>query len=93
MMHSCRMGRILFKEDMAVAYMPRGEDHRLKNCFMNRDNVHGICTTAIHTVYAKYDRSTNQWNMFKYNVNSIPTIFTKAEDDCLEFHEYFGGRL
>ena len=60
---------------------------------MNRDNVHCICTTAIHTVYAKFDRYTNQWNMFKYNVNPIPTIFTQAEDDCLEFHEYFGGCL
>lgn len=93
MMHSCRMGRILFKEDMAVAYMPRGEDHRLKNRVVNRDNVHCICTTAIHTVYAKFDGYTNQWNMFKYNVNPIPTIFTQAEDDCLEFHEYFGGCL
>lgn len=90
MMHSCRMGKILFRDDMAVAYMPRGEDHRLKNHVMNRDNVHDICTTAMHTVYARCDKNTGRWRMFKYNVNPIPTAFTRAEDDCLEFHEYMG---
>lgn len=85
MMHACRMGSIEMHGDTAVAYMPRGEEHRLKNRQLTHENVHSIFSTALHFIYAK--KVEGVWKMYKYRIEPISEVIP-TWDDCLEYHEY-----
>lgn len=88
MMHACRMKGIEIDGDTAVACMPRGEEHRLKNRWLTRDNVHAVFSTALHFIYAK--KTDGQWKMYKYRIEPCEGEIPVA-DDCLEYHEYLEG--
>lgn len=88
MMHACRMKHIEINGDTAVAYMPRGEEHRLKNRMLTRDNVHSVFSTALHFIYAK--KINGEWKMYKYRIEPVSEQIP-VEDECLEYHEYLQG--
>lgn len=86
MMHACRMKDIIIDGNKAVAYMPRAEEHRLKNRVLNRENVHSMFSTAMHYIYAEKD-GNNQWKMYKYRIEPVSEQIA-VEDDCICFDEY-----
>jgi len=86
MIHSCRMDRILFEdENTAHAYMPRGEEYRLKNHNPDKESIHSMVTTAMHHIYAR--KIDGKWRMYKYRIT--PELrFDPMEDDQIRYDEY-----
>ena len=93
MIHSCRMGKIVFEdENTAHAYMPRGEEYRLKNHNLDRESIHSMVTTATHHIYAK--KINGKWLMYKYRIT--PELrFDPMNDDEILYDEYIreGDRI
>ncbi len=88
MMHACRMHSVEINGDTATAYMHRGEEHRLKNKRLTRENVHSVFSTAVHMIYAR--REEEQWKMYKYRIEPVSRELP-TPDECLEYHEFLIG--
>lgn len=86
MIHSCRMKSIEISGNKALALMPRSEEHRLKNIFINKDNVHSMFSTAVHMIYAEKN-SEGIWKLYKYRIEPIAEQIP-ISDDCVCFDEY-----
>jgi hypothetical protein len=71
MMHACRMGAIELDGDVAVAWMPRGEEHRLRGLALTAENVDSAFTTAVHKLVARRD-ATGAWRLARYRIE--PTL-------------------
>jgi hypothetical protein len=85
MMHACRMGAITIDGDHATAWMPRGEEHRLRNRVLDRHNVHSAFTTAVHKLSAvKID---NEWRLARYRIE-LASDATPIPDDIVTWDEY-----
>ena len=86
MIHSCRMDRIVFEDENTVhAYMPRGEEYRLKNHNPDKGSIHSMVTTAIHHIHAK--KIDGRWLMYKYRIT--PELrFDPMADDQILYDEY-----
>lgn len=91
--HANRFGTLEINGNYAIAFMPRGEDHRLKDMVFTRDNIHSITTTEAHKVYAK--KVNGEWKMYKiesgfYNTEYIPEsdYFIPIDDSIIAYDEY-----
>jgi len=86
MQHSCRMTAINREGDRALAYMLRGEEHRLKNRVLNRNNIHSVFATAVHLIYA-VKTAQGEWKMYKYRIEPYSEMVT-VDDDCMLYDEH-----
>ncbi|MCR4634456.1 MAG: nuclear transport factor 2 family protein [Erysipelotrichaceae bacterium] len=90
MIHSCRMDRIEYEDENTVhAYMPRGEEYRLKNHNPDKESIHSMVTTAMHHIYAK--KIDGIWRMYKYRIT--PELrFDPMSDEQIRYDEYIRRR-
>lgn len=91
--HANRMGSCLIEGDRAVAMMPRGEEHRLRDRVYTRENIHSMVTTGSHKLYAR--KEDGVWKLEKLEFGFIPTEenrFIPMDDDVVAFDEFVLGR-
>lgn len=89
--HANRMVEVHVYGDTAVAWMPRGEDHRLRNRVYNRENIHSMVTTGGHKVWAR--KEDGRWKMYRLRTILTPTQFDLIDDSVLQYDEHVvGGR-
>ena len=88
MMHACRMLSVKIEGDKALACMPRGEEHRLKNGMLTRENICSVFSTAMHYIFAR--REDGRWKMYNYRIEPLSQQIPVGEN-CLEYHEYLMG--
>ena len=91
--HSNRMGYCKIDGDHAVAMMPRGEEHRLRDKVYNRENIHSMVTTSSHKLYAK--KIDGVWKLYKLESGHVPVQkirFIPVEDDVIAYDEYVLGK-
>lgn len=85
MMHACRMQNIVIDGNKAIAFMPRSEEHRLKNRLLNRQNIHSLYSTALHYIYAIKEGA--DWKMYKYRIEPLSQqIQLNDSDICFDEH-------
>jgi len=89
MMHSYRPVSITYEGNTAEATLYRGEDHRLKNRILNKDNIHDMVMNMICTCGARKENGV--WKMTKYRLEMAEDAIRTA-DDCLVFDEYVRDR-
>lgn len=90
--HANRMGSLVINGDMAIAMMPRGEEHRLRDRVYTRENIHSMVTTSSHKLYAK--KIDGVWKLEKIEFGFIPKEekrFIPMDDDVVAFDEYVLG--
>ncbi len=91
--HANRMGSCIINGDYAIAMMPRGEEHRLRDRVYTRDNIHSMVTTSAHKLYAK--KEDGIWKLTRIDFGFIPREeyrFIPMEDDVVAYDEYVLGR-
>lgn len=89
--HANRMAEVHVYGDKAVAWLPRGEDHRLRNRVFNRKTIHSMVTTGGHKVWAR--KEDGRWKMYRLRTILVPTQFDEIDDSVLQYDEHVvGGR-
>ncbi len=89
--HANRMTEVYVDGDTAVAWMPRGEDHRLRNRVYNRINIHSMVSTGGHKVWAR--KEDGRWKIYRMRTILVPTQFDYLDDSVLHWDEHVvGGR-
>ncbi len=92
MEHANRMGSCVITGDTAIAWMPRGEEHRLRDKVYTRENIHSMVTTEAHKIYAK--KIDGVWKLYKIQAGFEPVEkmrFIPMGDDIVSFDEYIIG--
>ena len=87
--HANRMAEVHVYGDKAVAWLPRGEDHRLRNRVFNRENIHSMVSTGGHKVYAR--KEDGRWKMYRLRTILVPVQFDPIADDVLQYDEHVAG--
>lgn len=91
--HANRMGSCIIDGDHAVAMMPRGEEHRLRDRVYTRDNIHSMVTTGSHKLYAQKENGV--WKLLRLEFGFTPreeTRFIPMDDNVIAFDEFVLGR-
>ncbi len=89
MQHANRMGDLKIEGDHAMAWMPRGEDHRLRNRVFTHENIHSMVTTGGHMIYAK--KIEGKWIMYRIQFTLQKVEFIPIDDSTLAYDEFIVG--
>ena len=91
-MHAYRMGQIEFNGDRAMVYMPRGEEHRIKNIVVDKENIHYVFTNML-AIGGATKMKDGKWKINKYRVE-MAQGHTTTRDDQIVYDEYIisGGK-
>ncbi|MDE5910206.1 MAG: nuclear transport factor 2 family protein [Lachnospiraceae bacterium] len=87
--HGVRVGVVKVTGDEAIIVTPRGEEQRLRNRIMNRDNIHSLFTTSVYYNTArKCEDGVWRINKMRY---MIETHMSPIPDDQILQDEYLYG--